>query len=424
MEKSTALYLTDCSEVGDSITTFVCEENKKSSFALSRIAVLQVQSSLSSSNTAPADESSSSFATASISHRASDNESSRNEIFLFGGFELITNVNSLQVYVTRSDKGEEYLTSCKGIRARDLPHLENDQTIQIEDLNAIDWFKFVFASPGGAKPVSCVRLEFRFTGSNNSPSVIARSMKVKCRLNGNESRTSMKSQLSHNTTGMSFLQHPTQGMGSINNLTSMMAMVQGGGPMTISAQQPIVELAGQQVTTGTESIHSLQSMTAMISNARTTMAAAQNTNSSFPQQAQQKIDKNHVEMMSSIAGLGMFLKSSEEKTMKRLETMLSQMEARLSKQLDNLSCRLDTIEQHLSSADITNKRADCDNALLYDKKNQNNFAEEEAMDASGDLIQPQQVQHDKKVSDDNGCDNTNAHSKYSIAKGDTLSQSI
>lgn len=347
------LAFTDCynNDASCASTSFVREENKKSSFALSTAVVLRVQSieadeavgDGSDGNCSTSDDKCTS--SASISHCSSDQGSS-DGIFLFGGFELIANVNSLQVLVTR-EKEEEYLTSCKGIRARDLPQLENtEQTNQIAGLNDIEWFKFVFASPGGAKPVYRVRLEFPRTangGQKEVPCVVVRTMKIKCRLNDIEvpKPTDMAHQHAQNATQFPTMQNPAAAVGNMNNLASMMSMMQNSNTMN----------GNQMNAAGNTNI--LASMMAMMGNTNSTAAPAllqqsmQQSHSSNPMQ-QQKPDKNHAEMMSSIAGLGMYLRSSEEKRMRSLETMLSQMESRLSQKLDALSSRLDVIEQHIS----------------------------------------------------------------------------
>ena len=333
-----ALAFADCyldtSGVVSNTTLFIREENKKSSFVLSNVAILQVQSCSSEDGCT-----SWLAAAASISYRAVGSNNP-DEIFLFGGFEMIANVNSLKVFVTRaeSDKGEEYLTSCKGIPARDLPQLEIDQTDKIQDINDMNWFKFVLASPGGAKPVNRVRLEFQIpeSGDQNPTSVITRMMKVKCRLNDLQG---------HGSAQLPAMQPSAAGGANIKSLTSMMySMTQHAIPTNNASQY-------QQYTPSTGDGKDLTSLMAMMGNMNTKNSAIPSslTNQSAQQQTQQNSDKSHAQMMSSIAGLGMYLKSSEEKRMRSLETMLLQMESRMSAKLDSLSCRLDVIEQHLNT---------------------------------------------------------------------------
>ena len=67
------------------------------------------------------------------------------------------------------------------------------------------------------------------------------------------------------------------------------------------------------------------------------------------QQSHEQQQKYQAELMSSIAGLGMFLKSSEERTMKRLESLINGLEMRTMKRLDGLEERLGAIEERLKS---------------------------------------------------------------------------
>ena len=62
---------------------------------------------------------------------------------------------------------------------------------------------------------------------------------------------------------------------------------------------------------------------------------------------QHRQERNHAEIMSSVAGLGIFLRSSEERMTDKLETMLAGMEMRITNRLDSLAARLDAIEQSL-----------------------------------------------------------------------------
>ena len=59
---------------------------------------------------------------------AENGDSASREKFLFGGFELITNVGTVEVHAVRStdastSAAEAYLTTCKGVPMRDLPSL-------------------------------------------------------------------------------------------------------------------------------------------------------------------------------------------------------------------------------------------------------------------------------------------------------------
>jgi hypothetical protein len=75
--------------------------------------------------------------------------------------------------------------------------------------------------------------------------------------------------------------------------------------------------------------------------------------SRIQQSVQHQPDKNsqqeqkQAEIMSSIAGLGIFLRSSEDRMARKFDTMLSGMEMRITKRLDCLDARLDAIEQNM-----------------------------------------------------------------------------
>ena len=340
------LCFTDCSHSNGGTSFFVGEENKKASFELSSTVVLRV----TITDEAP-------VATACISSGCASENKNLNNIFLFGGFELITNVNTLQVFVTRDKGDEEYLTSCKGIPARDLPPLVNDQTSEIKDLNVNGWFKFVLASPGGAKPVYRVRLEFNPPSSkeqNIISSVIVRTLKTKCRLMDTESQTSNHSPHANNIYALRTEQ--TAGMGIMHDsVSSVMAMMQKTRTMPNAAisQQKAQSMTTDEPTADNRNMNNLSALMAMMSNTHINTASKPPINPL--QQALHKSEKNHAEMMSSIAGLGMFLKTSEEKTMKSLETMLSQMESRISTKLHDLSQRLDDIEQHISCTEMSSE---------------------------------------------------------------------
>ena len=67
----------------------------------------------------------------------------------------------------------------------------------------------------------------------------------------------------------------------------------------------------------------------------------------YQQQDNHQQEKNRAEIISSIAGLGMYLKSYEERSEKKLEALLSGMEERIMNRLDTLTQRLDVIEQSI-----------------------------------------------------------------------------
>mmetsp|Transcript_40593 Transcript_40593/g.85217 ORF Transcript_40593/g.85217 Transcript_40593/m.85217 type:complete len:533 (+) Transcript_40593:162-1760(+) len=148
------------------------------------------------------------------------------ETFLFGGFELISNVGTVEVYITREEicdnvsnsnnatsfeeyNGDSYLTTCKGVLAQDLPPLDatplhvngtvpatafvatesinhstdHDEKIPMEEQ---PFYKFIFWLPGGPKPMKRVQLKFVMINEPKgiSGSIIVRSFEVKGRLKG------------------------------------------------------------------------------------------------------------------------------------------------------------------------------------------------------------------------------------------------
>lgn len=293
------------------------------------------------------------------------------EMFLFGGFELITNVKTVEVHVTRTSKpGEEsYLTTCKGIPMRDLPHLattplhvdgtrmEGESTIignhddnlcKIKESQGIKnahddgtaktkerdvFYKFIFVSPGGPKPMERVRLKFvRSNGVfERANSIIVRTLKVKGRLSDSipPSRASQQSTPQPFSTANLNPGIPnTKRKGNTNNLASMMAMMGGNGMMGMPM--------AMQMSPQHQQLNQLP------------MQSPQQQYAQQQQQHQnnQQQEKNQAEIISSVAGLGMFLKHSEERTMNKLETMLTNMETRIMTRLDGLAQRLDAIEHH------------------------------------------------------------------------------
>ena len=345
MAGTRSLYFTErcqgCDGASQQTIAFVPDENKKSSFLLSNAFVFQSGTD-NGVDANPVERSLS----ATISSCTVESGASR-EIFLFGGFELIANVNSLQVFVKRDEnRAEEYLTTCKGIRARDLPDLENDQFCPTQ-ANVFDWFKFVLASPGGAKPVYWVRLVLQMPASpsRNLSIVVVRTMKMKCRLDVGILQNA------HNTNDQLSMQNTSLGMRNMNNLASMMSMMQntraGSGipPAPVKTNQQTSHAQGIDNRTSIK-----ESMTSM-----TNISSQQNINSLLQGEMHQKQDDNHIEMMSSFAELGMVLKLTQEQTRNSFEQMLSQMESRISDKLDILCSRLNAIEQELSLFGIETK---------------------------------------------------------------------
>mmetsp|Transcript_24866 Transcript_24866/g.53644 ORF Transcript_24866/g.53644 Transcript_24866/m.53644 type:complete len:466 (-) Transcript_24866:27-1424(-) len=288
------------------------------------------------------------------------------ETFLFGGFELITNVKTVEVYVIRSNDAsktskpeeETYLTTCKGVPLRDLPPLTATALFvdgtspdgeSEERSHALDediskkkdhdtFYKFIFVSPGGPKPMKKVRLKFVTSNTLSvHGSIIVRVFKVKGRLadtiptsNASQKQSMPQPSLPIGTAKFNpgMLNEGSRD-NNMNSLASMMAMMGGSGamPMAMNSQQ--------------QQLRQLQ---------------VQPSNQQFVQQQQyvqqqndHQQEKNQAEIISAIAGLGMFLKSSEERTMNKFESMLTKMEMRINERLDNFDKRLDGIEQSINN---------------------------------------------------------------------------
>eukprot|EP00578_Thalassiosira_sp_NH16_P011804 CAMPEP_0181127226 /NCGR_PEP_ID=MMETSP1071-20121207/28077_1 /TAXON_ID=35127 /ORGANISM="Thalassiosira sp., Strain NH16" /LENGTH=606 /DNA_ID=CAMNT_0023212935 /DNA_START=1397 /DNA_END=3214 /DNA_ORIENTATION=+ len=314
--------------------------------------------------------------------------------FLFGGFELIANVRSAEVYVIRAnsdatstvapEEEEIYLTTCKGVPVRDLPPLAtaavyangcslDDEGKQSEgtnhsipndngegvskkdndDSNNNLFYKFVFVSPGGPKPTMRVRLKFVMNGGKDSTvddvpgsTIVVRMLKVKGRLSDSlPIKSKPSSQLPRGSISMpnpfggaNFNPGMMTGRGDNNmsGIASMMAMMGGNGTtgmpmaMQMNPRQQRHPMGNVQMQTPgqrhLQQQHQQQQWQQQYSN-------------------HHQHEKNQAEIISSVAGLGMFLKSSEERTMSRLETMMSNMETRIMKRLDDLSQRLEVIER-------------------------------------------------------------------------------
>ena len=260
-----------------------------------------------------------------------------NEIFLFGGLELITNVKTIEVYVSRPIDAslsarivEVYLTTCKGIPIRDLPPLTSPPTF-IGDSNDVgfdimieknDFFKFILVSPGGAKPVERVRL--KFVGGEGGAVIVVRTLKVKCKLSdtipsSTESQIQTKSQL-HIPNG------DTNGITAMHNIECT---------IDTDFRSSLPDMPGPIGAIGMTSIASEQQGGQVLQRQLFTHGDPQ----------YQHREKNHAEIVNAIAGLGIFLKHSEERTMAKLDTMLSNMEMRIMNRMDAITERLNTIER-------------------------------------------------------------------------------
>ena len=276
-----------------------------------------------------------------------------NEIFLFGGLELITNVKTIEVYVSRPIDAsssarivEIYLTTCKGIPIRDLPPLTSPPKF-IGDSNDVgfdvvieknDFFKFVLVSPGGAKPVERVRLKFVGGGAF----IVVRLLKVKCKLSdtipsSTETQIQTKSQLHFPNGG-------TNGITAMHNIEST---------INTDFQSAIPDMPGPIGAIGMTSIASQQQGGQVLQRQLFTHGDSQ----------YQHQEKNHAEVVNAIAGLGIFLKHSEERTMAKLDTMLSNMEMRIMNRMDAITERLNAIER-TAVIDKPNNKMNVDDKII------------------------------------------------------------
>ena len=285
------LYLIDNYKVDchTGTTSFAQEENKKSSFILEHCPVnlcVQKQQPDESTRTEQTQTGLSASASISCSVCGSDDTS----MFLFGGFEIIASIKSTEVFVTPSEnattatKQDKYVTTCRGIPLRLGEEEEDDAS----------WFKFIFVLPGGPKPVNNVRLKFVGAKKISDSSCRIRDFKLKGRLPG---------VMPNSTT-------PKQ------------------QERVKSIPMPIISLHNARNGDGMASMMAQMRLSAM----------GQGMN-------REEDEKNQAEIISSIAGLGMFLKSSEERTINAMEKMISGMESRIMDRLDKLAARVATLEQ-------------------------------------------------------------------------------
>ena len=338
----------------DHTAFFVLEESKKSSFQLQASYALY-QHVPQADKDGKTDSTSPSIAMASITsvvHSTDDNNtdgsSTQTQEFLFGGFELLVNTKTVEVYVIRSggntnntvSKSEEemYLTTCKGVPQRDLPPLtatpcyidgsEIDGTESPEE--DITFYKFVFVSPGGPKPHLRVKLKFVRSNDTSIVPVIIRTLKVKGRLSDSIASTSTTTSSNKQSTFGSANRNTNIPNDNMNSIASMMAMMGGGNASSsMPMQMQMNPLSTMQQMQTQQHIYT------------------QHQQQLHQQQDTHQNEKNQAELISSIAGLGMYLKSYEDRNSNKLEALLSGMEERIMNRLDTLTQRLDVIEQSI-----------------------------------------------------------------------------
>ena len=374
MEKSTSL---------SAPFLFIREVNTKSSFALELPIAWLLRETIICEGDADLGEAEACISSYNT-HTSNDSiDDSVYETFLFGGFELIANVKAVEVYAVRSldsttttpalAEGEEtYLTTCKGLPMRDLPalpiipHCIEGTTTAIgniqngdngEGINKITepenelYYKFIFVLPGGPKPMERVRLKFVHQidkKNHGSLIIIVRTLKVKGRLSDAMSPSKAK-------PTPSIIANSSEGTNS-NNIINDLATGGGNGynmSTTANGQSKQMGLQMDQ--------HQRQDVCRMIPQEVQQMIPPSLSSSPLPrdyslsmkqQQQQQQQQHNHhhqhesnqAEIMSTLAGLGMFLRSSEERMTMKIETMLSSMETRINERLDNLVARIDEFD--------------------------------------------------------------------------------
>jgi len=300
--------------------------------------------------------------------------SQSHQTFLFGGFELITNARSVAVYALRvngknatsiGNEEEAYLTTCKGIPARDLPKLENFQSEDDGSRRNNDrglanlWFKFIFVSPGGPKPVKFVRLKY-FGDSTSAPqNIVVRLLKIKCRLpdsmpvSMDQPKTTQQFSMPSNLPDR--LMNMTSERNKDNEISSMMATMSQmgiGGVNRAMTMGNSVQLDNSSMKISTKQQQRQHAQSQQISYQQPQLYPQQIFNHDHQyylkqQQIREQQERHQAEIMSSVAGLGIFLKSSEERAKKSFESSLLAMENRILKKLDKISERLEIIEQHV-----------------------------------------------------------------------------
>lgn len=344
---------------------FIREVNTKSSFALKlplawflRDTICEgdgdlreAEACISSNNTHTSNESS---GTTTI------DESLHSETFLFGGFELVTNVKTVKVYAIRSidstitpalESAEEtYLTTCKGLPMRDLPALsitpyciDGKNTIATTASNVENgddgegtnettepedelYYKFIFVLPGGPKPIERVRLKFIAEPIHNNdvtvPSSIEkhhgslitiRTLKVKGRLSDTMPPTKAK------PTPSIAIASGSEGT-NCNNINDYAAS--SGNESIHQHQRHICQMIPQEVRQ-------------MIPPSSSSTSTPRDYSLSMNQQQQQQQhhninnygqERNQAEIMSTMAGLGMFIRNMETRIMKRLDDVVARID--------------------------------------------------------------------------------------------------
>ncbi|KAL3823930.1 hypothetical protein ACHAXA_007901 [Cyclostephanos tholiformis] len=287
--------------------------------------------------------------TSCISYENNDRLSQ--EIFLFGGFELITNVRTVEVHAVRSTDAstaalEAYITTCKGVPMRDLNSLSVNplcidgssaearckEIKNVLDDNSAEpeiFYKFIFVLPGGPKPMERVRLKFaRIDVSPVHGLIIVRTLKVKGRLSDSMPIKISENQSTPPVGSANFFPDIVEGKNGLSGIASMMAMM--GVKSAIGTSSMDMNMNQQR--------HQMRQIQLQSLNPQNLQHQPNNNNQQ---------EKKQAEIMSSIAGLGMFLRSSEDRIVSKFDMMLIGMEMRISKRLDCLDARLDAIEQNM-----------------------------------------------------------------------------
>lgn len=129
------------------------------------------------------------------------------QIFFLGGFQLVANAKSFEIYLTEKDGKESYLTTSKGI-------------VQPKGENGEEWQKAVCVIPGGPRPILKLKIKLLSLKPTGSSQAKVRSLKLTARLP--EKATTAKSNAPRSNAPT--LLSPTEGVppigGSFNHITT------------------------------------------------------------------------------------------------------------------------------------------------------------------------------------------------------------
>jgi hypothetical protein len=276
------------------------------------------------------------------------------ETFLFGGFEIICNVNTVEVFIVRSQNGsssaqngikdatsngdalECRITTCSGLpendsELRELSILDSvpsyvDGTTprQLASRrcaeNTPSYYKFNYVLPGGPKPVEKVRLQFMMKNNESLPHnsctsefpVILRHLNINGRLRGRLSDSISATSTNNSAHRQQQQQLTPQHTDSRNH-----------------AHQTIPNL------------HNDEEQASLRSHLRNEMENIQH------------LDPRHLhirdqsDIISRIPGVGLFIRPYEELTTSTMKKMMGDLERKILDRMDGIMERLDGLERRL-----------------------------------------------------------------------------